>query len=742
MRLLFFLLIALPSLLVAQDVPTLHIKKAVDAISIDGKLLEQSWKLADKAGNFWQSFPYDTSHALTRTEVMVTFDQKNLYVAAVCFDAFPQKDFVVQSLKRDFSYPVSDAFGIVIDPFQDHTNGFAFGVNPYGAQREGLVANGGFFGVTTDWDNIWYSEVHHDSDRWTVEMSIPFTSIRFKDNLKTWGINFTRNDLKRNESSTWGKVPRTFNIATLNYCGHLIWDEAPPEPRRNISLIPYATARFNQDYRATDKSMHAQPNAGLDAKIGLTASLNLDLTVNPDFSQVEVDRQLVNLTRFSLAYPEKRLFFSENSDLFAQFGFSQIRPFFSRRIGLYQSPKDLQLKNIPILAGARLSGRINKNWRIGAMQVQTVGDKSLQINAQNYTVLALQRQVFKTSNLAFIALNRRQTTAAFSEATYNRILGADFNLLSPNNKWRGKAFFHQSFSPLVHNWKSAWAHAVWLSYTAPTFYWNYNHEWVEKNYLAEEGFVPRQQLYDAVSRRNLRMRYIRFEPEIGYRYFVKHSRWKKRINFLRAELYNDTYLDSSGKLSDLLLQPNFSVNFQNSAVLNVDVSRYYTRLLFPSFVAGSSLPYLPVASYVYWQYHVGFDSNRRTKLTYSLNTTLGGFYNGRRYSGSAEVNYRMQPYGIFTLSVSRDVLTLTAPASRSVIWLIGPRAELAFTRTMYLTTFLQYNTQAQNMNVNIRYQWRFRPMCDAFVVYTDNYDPMLRIKNRGLALKLIYWFNS
>jgi hypothetical protein len=177
-------------------------------------------------------------------------------------------------------------------------------------------------------------------------------------------------------------VPRTFNIATLNYCGHLIWDEAPPEPRRNISLIPYTTARFNQDYRATDKSLHIQPNVGLDAKIGLTASLNLDLTVNPDFSQVEVDRQLVNLTRFSLAYPEKRLFFSENSDLFAQFGFSQIRPFFSRRIGLYQSPKDLQLKNIPILAGARLSGRINKNWRIGAMQVQTVGDKQLQINAQ------------------------------------------------------------------------------------------------------------------------------------------------------------------------------------------------------------------------------------------------------------------------------------------------------------------------------------------------------------------------
>jgi hypothetical protein len=200
---LILLLFFLPILASAQDVPTLHIKKAVDAISIDGQLNEQSWKLADKAGNFWQSFPYDTSHALTRTEVMVTFDEKHLYVAAICYDAFPKKDFVVQSLKRDFSYPVSDAFGIVIDPFQDHTNGFAFGVNPYGAQREGLVANGGFFGVTTDWDNIWYSEVHHDSDRWTVEMSIPFTSIRFKENLSTWGINFTRNDLKRNESSTW-----------------------------------------------------------------------------------------------------------------------------------------------------------------------------------------------------------------------------------------------------------------------------------------------------------------------------------------------------------------------------------------------------------------------------------------------------------------------------------------------------------------------------------------------------------
>ncbi|MBI3234309.1 MAG: carbohydrate binding family 9 domain-containing protein, partial [Bacteroidetes bacterium] len=217
-----------------------HISQTNEKIEIDGKLNEDLWKIAEKAKDFYQVFPADTSFAKTKTEVMLAYDDKYLYVGAICYDGQPG-DYVIQSLKRDFSYPVSDAFVMIVDPFEDKTNGFAFSINPYGVQREGLVANGGNFGVTTDWDNLWYSEVTRTPEAWYVEMAIPFKTLRFKDGIKQWGINFGRNDLKRNESSTWFPVPRIFNIATLNFTGKLLWDKAPKKPSLNMSLIPYAS---------------------------------------------------------------------------------------------------------------------------------------------------------------------------------------------------------------------------------------------------------------------------------------------------------------------------------------------------------------------------------------------------------------------------------------------------------------------------------------------------------------------
>ena len=204
-----------------------------------------------------------------------------------------------------------------------------------GVQREGLLSNGGGQGVTTIWDNKWTSEVKQFEDKWIVEMAIPFKSLRFKSGVDTWRINFSRNDLKRNENSVWSPVPRNFNVASLAFTGKLKFDEPKKKTSSNISIIPYVTAGVSQDYLTQTKEQYTY-NGGLDAKIALSSSLNLDLTINPDFSQVEVDRQVTNLSRFSIFFPERRNFFIENSDLFERFGFRQIRPFFSRNIGLYK----------------------------------------------------------------------------------------------------------------------------------------------------------------------------------------------------------------------------------------------------------------------------------------------------------------------------------------------------------------------------------------------------------------------
>src|SRR5947209_3458179 len=214
--------------------------------------------------------------------------------------------------------------------------------------------------VDLSWDHKWKSVVRHFSDRWVLEISIPFKTLRYKKNSAYWGINFSRNDLKTTEKSSWAPMPRQFPTASLAFTGTLVWDAPPPEPRSNVSVIPYFLTSTAKDY-TNNKASGILGREGVDAKIAFSTALNLDLTVRPDFSQVEVDQQVTNLSRYELFFPEKRQFFLENGDLFGNFGYADIRPFFSRRIGLNQ----------PIDFGARMTGKLDKDWRIGLMDIQT-----------------------------------------------------------------------------------------------------------------------------------------------------------------------------------------------------------------------------------------------------------------------------------------------------------------------------------------------------------------------------------
>lgn len=718
------------SILFSQQVHrTYYIHKTNEQIVVDGLLNEAVWSSCDSATNFWQVSPVDTSLAQSRTEVFVTYNSQYFFVAAICYDDI-EGDYVIQSLKRDFSYPVSDAFVVQFDPFNDRTNGFSFGVNPMGVQREGLIANGGYFGVSTDWDNLWYSEVKRYKDRWVVEIAIPFRSIRFKEGIKEWGINFTRNNLKRFENSAWNPVPRNFNVAALSYCGVLIWDESPRRNGISSAIIPYITGGATRDYANRIPLSHVF-GAGVDAKLAVSSSLNLDITVNPDYSQVEVDRQVINLSRFNVFFPERRNFFIENSDLFSQPGFRQIRPFFSRNIGLISTNKGLQ--SIPILGGLRLSGRIDENWRIGLMTMQTARSQQFNIDAQNFTIATVQRQIFKTSNIQFFAVNRQDFEGSkISKLVFNRVAGLDYNLQSADNKWYGKAFFHRSFTH--QNLNNPYAFATWISYNRPTLTINWNHEYVNRNYDAAVGFVPRINNYDQATARIFKMSYHRFEPSIEYRLFPKS---KKILNYVFG-FYYDHYLDSTFKTTDQLYDPYFKTVFRNSSALSLSYNYSTTRLIFLTDVTGRG-DKLPVATYRYQTYIANYDSDKRRKFYYSIGCRLGTYYTGEKYSLVSEVNFRRQPWGIFNINYSKDYILLPGLSAPRELDLFGARIELSFTRSIFFTTFLQYNTQSQNVNVNSRLQWRFRPMSDFFLVYTDNYDPLLNIKNRAMIAKWVWW---
>lgn len=714
-----------------ENIKSISSKSITEKIVIDGDLSEATWQNAEKANQFWQNFPYDTSLAEVKTEVMVAYDENNLYIAAICYDSIPHK-YVIQSLKRDFSYPISDAFVATIDPFSDMQNGFSFGVNPYGVQREGLVAFGGGQGVTTIWDNKWYSETKRYKNKWTVEMQIPFKSIRFKDNLKQWRINFSRNDLDLNENSSWVKVPRQFNISTLAFTGILNFEVPPKKNGSNVSLIPYAIGRFSEDYN-TPGSQKIDGSIGGDLKMGLGSSLNLDMTINPDFSQVEVDRQLTNLTRFSLFFPEQRQFFIENSDLFDRFGFRQIRPFFSRRIGLENG------NIIPILGGVRLSGKPSKNWRIGILDMQTA-DKTIsnkKVFAQNYFVAAAQYNVFKRSNIAAIFVNKQQfDTTGYSINNYNRVVGLDYNLASANNRWNGKLFFHHSLSNKNNN--NAFTHASWLHYASQNWSIHWNHEYVDQNYNAEVGFTPRIFQVDETGVTN-RFSYWRLEPYLFYLMYPK----KSIINKMGPSIYLDHYRNAKFQNTDWHVKSTYDVYFRNSAFLTVYNDSYYTKLFFPTDVSFTGLTQrTPAGDYYYQNYGVSAKSNLRKPLIIGISGNYGSYYSGQKISAIVDLSVRLQPYIIFSLGYTRDEIHLPYLNNVVELNLISPRIEFSFSRSVFLTTFWQYNSQAKNINFNGRLQWRFKPMSDLFIVYSDNYNNNdFSIKNRAIVIKFVYWLN-
>ncbi len=363
------------------------IHRATSPIKVDGMMDEKAWLDAPVAADFCMVLPMDTSCSKVPTEVRMAYDNDNLYVVAVCYKAAQGPD-MVESLRRDFNFVRNDNFIFFMDTFGDQTTGFSFGANAAGAQWDGTMYDGGK--VDLNWDNKWLSAVKNDAEKYVWEAAIPFKTLRYKKGIKEWGINFSRNDLKTTEKSSWTPIPRQFPTASLSYTGSLVWDAPLPEHHSNISLVPYLLTGTSKSY-SPNTPADFNTHIGLDAKVAVSSAMNLDITVHPDFSQVDVDKQVTNLSRFELFYPERRQFFLENADLFSNLGFANVRPFFSRRIGL----------DAPINAGARMTGKIDKNWRIGLMDMETGRIDSVGLPAHNFAVLALQRKLFKKSNIEF-----------------------------------------------------------------------------------------------------------------------------------------------------------------------------------------------------------------------------------------------------------------------------------------------------------------------------------------------------
>ncbi len=691
----------------------IRVAEAREEIKVDGILDEAVWQNADRTSPFHRITPIDTGYAKAQTEVMLARDEAHFYMAVICHDPSPGKR-PAESYRRDWSFGRNDNFFAAIDTYNDQTNGFAFGLNAVGGQWDGLQANGGF--VSLEWDGKWYSAVQQHDDAWIAEMKIPFRTIRYQEGVSEWGINFSRLDLKTNEKSAWAPVPRQFQSANLAYTGTMEWEELPPTAGVRFSLIPYLSGKLTHQ-KALGEKGRVKGGAGFDAKLILSTSMNLDITVNPDYSQVEVDQQVTNLDRFELYFPEKRKFFLENSDLFAKLGSKSIRPFFSRRIGL----------NTPVIAGARLSGNAGKNWRIGLMNIQTAS--SDMVSADNFSVAVLQRKVLSRSNIGMFITNKEMVKSpldtAYTSTAYNRVAGGEFNFASRDNRWTGKAFYHQSFRPNQESGGNFTSSGM-LKYETQQFSAEMIQAYVGGNYFAEMGFVRRRGFHQS-------------NPSLAYRFYPM----SKRIAYHGPKLKADFFFAPSLSLTDQEIDLSYNITWIDRSTLALGLEQGYVHLQDPFDPTHTGGKMIPAGTDFNWtEAYISYSSTMKNLFTFVAESRFGGFFGGKRLGIKANLNYRVQPYGSLSLVGSFNHIELPEPYTSARLILIGPKLDITFTEKLFLTTFVQYNNQIDNINTNIRFQWRFAPVSDLYIVYSENtYPTALMTKNRGIALKLSYWIN-
>ena len=715
--LLLNILIYIPIILIGQvntDDYRLSIQKTNEKIKIDGVLEEAAWKNAAVAKDFFMITPVDTGKATQFSEARVSFDDENLYIAIIFFNNSTQGKYVVESLKRDFSFGKNDNFLVAIDPFNNQNTGFAFGLNAYGAQWDGTMYDGR--SVDLNWDTKWYSEVQFDEEKWVCEIAIPFKSIRYNEEITEWGINFSRLDLKASEKSSWAPVPRQFPSVTLAYAGALVWDSPPPKQSSNVSLIPYLSNNLNSQDNATPNNTF---KVGGDLKYSLTSALNLDVTVNPDFSQAEVDQQVTNLDRFELFFPERRQFFLENGDLFSNFGYTTIRPFFSRRIGL----------NVPIQGGIRLSGNLDENWRIGIMDIQTRQDEGLNLAAENFGVVTLQRKVFDRSNLSVIFVNKQAINLNNDQnntSAYNRNVGLEYNYFSADNLWNGKLLFLKSLSPLAKQQGKVFASHI--GYQSTRWNWRLQQEYISGNYSAEVGFIPRNN-------------YIKLQATGGYLYYTN-----KETPLLShgPRVGRTYYFDTDFNKKDQTQQLDYLFNFKNRSRFTLGIRRQYIELLTDFDPLRTQIAKLTAGTKHEWNsFTFSYDAKPQNRFTYSAELITGGYYdNGKRNAFLGEFGYRFQPYLELSSLVNYNKIELPAPWNTNSFWLLGIKSNLTLTNKIFFSNLFQYNEQLGLWNFNSRFQWRYKPASDIFLVFNSNEISVPNVATGwNLTLKVNYWLN-
>lgn len=698
------------SVLAAQNDKIITALYVEAPIVIDGNLDEPEWSLATPGGDFIQNEPRTGEPATEPTEVRILYDDENLYIGVYCFDSAGKEGITVTEMKRDYRPFDNDHFSILIDTFDDNRNGFMFGTNPKGAQREGQVEGDGD-NRNFDWDAIWYVKAKITERGWQAEFAIPFKTLRFK-NLESqrWGINFLRVIRRKNEETYWSPIPRPYRLPRVSLAGELE-GLSGIQQGRNLYVKPYLSAPI---VRREEDDVDFIPDVGFDIKYGITPGLTLDLTVNTDFSQVEADTQQINLTRFSLFFPEKREFFLENADLF-QFGTSDsgfrgepqadLIPFFSRRIGLSQG------QIVPILGGARLSGRAG-HYRLGIISIQA--DEFEETPSTNFSVIRVSRDVLSKSDIGGIFVNKH-----INDGRNNGTYGVDANLNFFQYLDISSYLLKTDTSGISGKDKAADLNVEWNDR-----FWNLKaeHLSIQDNFNPEVGFVPRVGIRKSSGQVTVRPRPGEAIP------WIREFRPSASVHYIT---------DQENTLVTRKVDQNLSISFEDSSNVWGTRRARFERLDEPFEIRPGQ--FIPVGDYEFVEYSGSFSTNSSRMFSGGARLRTGSFFDGDM--DSYQLKFAFRPGYHFSTEVDWTREDVDLPSGDFRTTLVTTRLNYSFTPQMFLDALIQYNSTVQEIASNIRFNFIYKPLSDLFVVYNERRSTTGEVRERALIVKVTYVFD-
>ncbi len=686
--------------------------------NIDGILDEEQWDSAQAATHFIQKQPSEGFPATEDTEVKILYDSENLYIGIMCYDSEPSR--IIASEKRRDSEDIyqNDHFQIMMDTFHDKRNGYVFVTNPLGAKldlqvrkegrREGsaLVDNPN---INTHWDGVWETNAVILRNGWSSEIKIPFRCLRFSNHSNEgWGINFFRNIRRKNEESLWVPLPRNLSIYKISIAGELQGLEGL-QKGLNLQVKPYLlldriSSRSETGSLTGKNSIHP----GVDIKYGLTSDLTLDMTVNPDFSQVEADDQQINLTRFSLYFPEKREFFLENSAIFNIGSPDDAVIFFSRTIGI--SPEG---NKIPILGGLKVAGKLGR-FNLGVINLYTNAEED--IPANNFTVVRINRDIMSNSTIGLLMTNRQSKT----EGDYNRAFALDGDFVFGKN-FSLNGYYALTYSPELKSRNSAGKLGFMWKSDFFDFYGCYFD--IQDNFNPEMGFVQRTGIRNA----QIHFGYTP-EPDIP---------GVKRLNphiFLKYMTDQDNNLLSRIKHLDMV------VEFINGGRFSFQWNEEYEFVDFAFSIHKDIIVTEGVYTAPYWM--CNFNTDKSKRIYTDVRYRWGEFYNGK--GRLVTLTTGLKPFSGLSSEIGLVYNDINLPQGNFINHLLRARLVYSFSTKLALMGLIQWNSETGDVITNLRLNLIYKPGSHLYIVYNERrivegVDKM--IADQSIALKFNYLFN-